>query len=107
MSVKLAEPEQSTSPDETASAPESVRVSTKLSASELLALPDEAGSNTQPVAVTAPSDSELGLDEELFRENSKGKYLANHNRCAWRFEGSELRDYDLLLMATSFVPKEK
>jgi hypothetical protein len=55
------------------------------------------------------SVSELGLelDEDLFRKNSDGKHLAGPNRCGWRFEGSELRDHDMVLLAISFVPKEK
>ena len=44
--------------------------------------------------------------EKLFEDMDEGSYLASANRCGWTFDGEDLQDHDIILMATSFVPSD-
>ncbi|UCF34791.1 MAG: hypothetical protein JSV78_05690, partial [Phycisphaerales bacterium] len=49
----------------------------------------------------------LPIDEPLFCDLFADEFKRAPNRCCWNFTGDALLDYDVILMATSFVPDEE
>jgi hypothetical protein len=68
--------------------------------------PDETGPG-EPGAQGCLWDDTIQLSEPLFCQLIEDEFTEAPDRCCWTFPGDALLDYDVVIMATSFVPHDE